>query len=380
MRTLLKWLVVILAVVAAGVVLKLTLLAPQPVSVEVVPVEEGIVEETVTNTRAGTVKARLRAALSPQVGGLVIDLPHREGDRVEAGALLLRLDDKVQQAQVRLAEAAVVSAGAAAEEACLTAELAEKELQRVLALHRQEIASEQLLDAARTDRDRGRASCEAARSAVDQVRAEVAAAQVQVELTRLHAPFAGVVAELSTELGEWITPSPPGLPIPPVLDLLDTASIFVSAPIDEIDSERVEVGQAVRLTVDSRPGLHYSGSVVRVASYVLDELEQNRTVEVEAEFDDPEEIAGLLVGTSADVEVILSRREGVLRVPTSAVADRSIVLVLEAGRLEERTVTVGLANWQFTEVLDGLNGGDLVVTVRDSTSVAAGALAEARDR
>jgi HlyD family secretion protein len=119
---------------------------------------------------------------------------------------------------------------------------------------------------------------------------------------------------------------------------------------------------------------------VRVASYVLDELEQNRTVEIEAEFADAQAATGLLPGTSADVEIILSRREGVLRVPTSAVADRSIVLVLEGGRLEERTVVAGLANWQFTEVLDGLNGGELVVTVRDSTAVQAGALAEARDR
>ena len=58
--------------------------------------ERGVVEEIVTNTRAGTVKVRQRASLSPQMGGLVTELPHREGSWVSAGDLLLKLDDCVR--------------------------------------------------------------------------------------------------------------------------------------------------------------------------------------------------------------------------------------------------------------------------------------------
>ena len=246
-------------------------------------VERGVVEETVTNTRAGTVKVRLRAKLSPQMGGLVAELPHREGATVAPGELLLRLDDRAQRADLELARETSWLPQARADEACLTAQLAEKELARVNALHEQGIASDQNLDVLSTERDRSRAACAAARAAVERARARVAAAQVQLDFTELRAPFAGTIADVTTEVGEWITPAPPGVPIPPVIDLLDAASIYVSAPIDEVDAERVRVGQPARITVDSRPDADFQARLARVAPYVLDDLEQNRTVEVEVE-------------------------------------------------------------------------------------------------
>jgi HlyD family secretion protein len=373
-----KWLVVVVALVAVIVLVKVTVLSEEVVRVRVATVERGVVEETVTNTRAGTVKVRRRAKLSPQIGGLVVATPHLEGEQVVAGELLLKLDDRAQQAELELARRSVAAAEAQADEACLAAELAETELARTVALHGRGIASDQNLDALRTDRDRSRAACTAARAAVAQAAASVGVVEVQIAFTELRAPFAGTVAEVSTEVGEWITPSPPGVPIPPVIDLLDPESIYVSAPIDEIDAERVEVGQSVRMSVDSRPDVQFTGRVARVAPYVLDLLEQNRTVEIEVDFDRQEAVAGVLAGTSADVEVILERRENVLRVPSSAVAEDGEVLVLANGVLQPGRVEAGLANWQFTEVLGGLDGGELIVAARDSTEIKAGVRAEAR--
>lgn len=375
-----RWLVVALVLLAVVLTLRLTVLAPDPVEVRVATVERGDVEETVSNTRAGTVKVRTRASLSPQVGGLVVELPHREGAVVRAGETLLVLDDRAQRAQLELARRTVASAAAQADEACLAAELAAIELGRTTALHGSGIASDQLRDARSSDHNRTLAACAAARATVEQARAQVEMAAVQLAFTRLEAPFAGVVAEVSTEVGEWITPSPPGLPIPPVIDLLDPESVFVSAPIDEVDAERVHVGLPVRLAVDSRGGATFDGVLRRVAPFVLDVLEQNRTVEVEADFADPEAARGVLPGTSADVEIILARREGVLRVPASAVASDGSVLVLAAGHLAERTVAVGLRSWQWAEALSGLEEGELVVVGRDRPEVKDGARAVERPR
>lgn len=374
------WIAAAIAFVALVVVLRMTVLAPDPVEVRVAAAERGVVEETVTNTRAGTVKVRRRAQLSPQIGGLVVELPHREGDLVRAGDLLVALDSRAQRAELHSAHATVAAARAQGSEACLAAELAEKELARAEALHRQGIASDQRLDVLASDRDRTRAGCEAAVAAVGQAESRVAAAEVQLAFTELRAPFAGTVAELSTEVGEYITPSPPGLPIPPVIDLLDPESIFISAPIDEVDAERVQVGQAVRVTVDSRPDRVFEGMVSRVAPYVLDVLEQNRTVEVEVALNDAAAMAGVLPGTSADAEVILDRRGDTLRVPASAVAEGGGVLVLADGALEERVIEVGLRNWRFAEVLGGLEAGDLVVVARNSPDIKAGAKAIERGR
>jgi HlyD family secretion protein len=373
----LKWLILALTLVAAAVTLRMTVLAPKPVEVHVSPVARGAVEDTVTNTRAGTVKVRRRAKLSPQLGGVVVELPHREGDSVPAGELLLRLDDRAQRADLELAEREVRAAAAEGDEACLAAELAEKELARLVALHGSGIASDQSLDSLSTERDRSGAACAAAGAMVERARARVAAARVQLEFTELRAPFAGTVAQLTTEVGEWITPSPPGVPIPPIIDLLDAASTYVSAPIDEVDAERVSLGQEARVTVDSRPEEAFGARVVRVASYVLDDLEQNRTVEVEVECNEPDDLRGVLAGTSADVEVVLDRRDGVLRVPAAAVGEGGSVLVLSGGVLEARTVEVGLRNWQLVQILAGLVEGEQVVTSRPSTEVRAGARAVA---
>ena len=377
MRTSTRWLLVLALVVAAAAVLRLVVFRPQPVAVEVAVVQPGVVEETVTNTRAGTVKARRRAKLSPQLGGRVVALPHREGSRVAAGELLLQLDDTLQQARLQLAREDRRTAAARVEEACLAATLAEREWRRHAALAADGIASVALLDSLETARDRALASCRAARAVDDQAAASVRLAEAELAFTLVRAPFAGTVADCGTELGEWITPSPPGVPIPAVLDLLDPSSIYVTEPIDEVDAERVKVGQEVRIQVDSRPGERFVGSLVRVAPYVLDVLEQNRTVEVEAEFADAAVAAAVLPGTSADLEVILTRREGVLRIPTAAVAEGGKVLVLAAGRLEERALAAGLRNWQFTEVVGGVSEGDLVVTARDRTAIRPGARAVA---
>jgi HlyD family secretion protein len=373
-----KWLLLLLGLAAVAVVLRFTVFRAKPVEVEAARVEKGEVEETVTNTRAGTVKARNRAKLSPQMGGRVTALPFAKGALVPEGALLLQLDDSIQRAEVNLAEEQVKTATAQASEARQAAQLADREWTRSETLAKDSILSKQALDTLESKRDQARSAAEAAAAALEQARAQRSLAQAQLALTRIYAPFAGVLADRSTEVGEWITPAPPGVPIPAVLDLLDPASLYISAPIDELDAARMKIGQGARITVDSYPGKTFEGRVTRVAPYVLDLQEQNRTLEVEADFAPGHSPPGLLPGTSTDLEILLNRKEGVLRVPTSAIAEGKKVLVLRDGKLEECTVETGLSNWRFTEIRGGLKEGDLVVTARDSTGIKPGAGARAK--
>ncbi len=141
--------------------------------------------------------------------------------------------------------------------------------------------------------------------------------------------------------------------------------------MDEVDAGRLRAGLAARATVDSRPGEHFPGRLVRVAPYVLDVEAQNRTVEVEVELEPP--VAGLLPGTSADIEIVLDARDGVLRVPTAAVLTQDRVMVVEGGTLRERAIETGLRNWDFVEIRSGLAAGDRVVISLDRPGVKAGA-------
>jgi len=117
--------------------------------------------------------------------------------------------------------------------------------------------------------------------------------------------------------------------------------------------------------------------VRRVADYVLDVEKQARTVDVEVAFSNPQDLKRLLAGYSADVEIILGTRPDTLRVPTEAVLEdtRVYVFLPEDGRLEARKVRTGMSNWDYTEVLSGLESGEQVVTSVDRAGVEAGAAA-----
>jgi HlyD family secretion protein len=369
----------VVAVAAVVVLLRATVFAPQPIPVRVVAVEKGRVEETVTNSRAGTVKARRRAKLAPEIGGRVVELPRRRGAVVRQGDLLLRVDDALQRAQLKLSEDDRQAALAQRDQACLAADRAVRERDRTRSLAAEGIVSTDLIDGVDSQARTAEAGCRAAHATAARADSAIALARAQLDKTVLRAPFDGVVADTFIEVGEWTSPSPPALPIPPVLDLIDTRSIYVSAPMDEVDSGRIRKGQAARVSVDSQPGRHFPAHVVEVAPYVLDRLEQNRTVEIELELDDPSAAAGLLPGTSADAEVILSAREDVLRVPTQALLEGGRVLVLEQDRLVERTLSVGIRNWDLTEIKGGLSAGERVVTSLDRPEVKAGARARAAE-
>jgi len=364
---------VVLALVAIGVALRLTVFKPKPIEVQVIAAARGAVEETVTNSRAGTIKARRRAQISPEIGGRAVEVPHREGEKVAKGDVLLRLDPAVLDARTTLSRRELQAAQAQRAEACTSARRAGRELDRLSRLAKDGIISTDALDQAETAVETTRSACEAAAAVVAQAQASIALQERQTSLTVIRAPFDGIVADLSIEVGEYTTPSPPGMPIPPVIDLIDPESVYVSAPMDEVDSARIQPGQPVRLSVDSYPNRDFPGQILRVAPYVLDREEQNRTVEIEAGFTAIPDGVRLLPGTSADVEVILETRENVLRIPTPCLLEGNRVLVVENGLLVEKKLTIGLKNWDWTEVRSGLAPGDRVVTSLDRPEVKAGA-------
>ena len=364
-----------LLLLGLGAALLLWLGRPRPVAVLTTAVERGSVESSVANTRAGTVEACQRTRLSTIAGGRIELLAVKEGERVRKGQVLMRLWNEDQRAEQAYARAQLETTRKRVAEACTMAELARRDFQRQRQLFEQGFISEGGLDTLRTQADARLAACATARSDVAQAQARVELVATAGQRTVLVAPFDGTVAKIVGEVGEYSTPSPPGVAMPPAIDLIDDSCLYVKAPMDEVDAPKIAVGQAVRITLDALPGRSFAGKVRRIAPYVSAVEKQARTVEIEADFDEPKAAGRLLVGYSADVEVILDTRAGVLRVPSSALLQGGRVLLLQDGRLVEREVKVGLANWEHTEVVQGLQGGERVVTSLDRAGVKAGAAA-----
>ncbi len=349
---------------------------PKPVAVTVAVADAGRVEQTVANTRAGSVMPCRRAKLAPPAGGRIARLNVKEGDRVRPGQVLLTLWDDDVAARERIARQQLLTAKAHVREVCELAKASARDAKRALELRARNFISQEAVERANADAAAKQAGCDSAGTQVAEGEARIQAARADIDRTVLRAPFAGIVAEVNGELGEYLTPSPPGIPTLPAVDLIDDSCLYVSAPIDEVDAAQLKVGMNARVTLDAFRGQHLPGRVRRIAPYVLAVEKQARTVEVEVEFDRPAEAKQLLVGYSADIEVVLGGHDNVVRVPTPALMPGNRVLLLGVdGALQERKVEIGLANWEYTEVKSGLSRGDRVVTSLEREGVKAGAQA-----
>ncbi|MCQ8105592.1 efflux RND transporter periplasmic adaptor subunit [Methylomonas sp. SURF-2] len=348
---------------------------PGPVEVDIYTLGPGEVRSTVSNTRVGTVKACRRAYLAPATGGQVAALHVKEGDKVQRGQLLLEVWNQDLKAQVGLQKAQIKASKASAEQACQLAGGAEREAARMKRLQgSKQIVSVEQVDKSVTGGKSQRAACQAALEAVEVAEAQVAVAEAAVRRTLVLAPFDGTVAEVNAELGEFVTPSPPGIPTLPPIDLLDVSCLTVSAPIDEVDAAALETGMRACVTLDAFPDKRCSGVVTRIAPYVLEKEKQARTVEVEVTLKEPRDLAELLPGYSADIEVQVAGKDNALRLPAEAILENNRVLKLDADNvLREQSFQAGLANWSYTEVLSGLNAGDRVAISLGKEGVVDGA-------
>jgi HlyD family secretion protein len=349
----------------------------KPIMVDTVEISRGKVDQTVTNTRAGTIKACQRAKLAPPMGGQIARLPVKKGDQVQKGQVLLELWNEDIRAELNLAERDAAATRALRDQACITAKVARRESDRLAGLVERKLVSVEQADRAAGAAESQEAACRAAAEQIQVSNARIDAARARLDRTILRAPFAGIVAEINGEIGEFVTPSPVGIATPPAVDVVDTSCIYVTAPIDEVDAPRVRPGMPARVTLDAFKERSFRAHVRRVAPYILEVEKQARTVEVEAEIEDRDD-AVLLPGYSADLEVILAERPDVVRVPTRALIEGNRVFVVEGGRLRDRKVVTGIGNWEYTEVTQGLKAGDRVVVSIDREGLKDGVAAESK--
>ena len=362
-------------IVLAGLILGFKYITrKKPVIVVVQEVEIGTVEATVANTRAGSVKARYRARLAPAIGGQIASLNVQKGDVVAQGQVLLTLWNKDLKADLRLAQGQLAAAEATVRENCLLADYLERHAKRLTELKRHSSTSESSYEDAVATAASKKAACQAAASQVEVSAARVDAASAMVEKTLLKAPFSGIIAEVNGEVGEYATPSPPGIPTLPSIDLINMDTLYIAAPIDEIDAAQIRTGMETRITLDAFPKQVFKGKVRSISPYVLEQAKQARTVEIEADFLEPMKNGNLLVGYSADVEIVLDARPQVLKIPTEAVIEGGFTYVLHPkdNQVERRKITTGLSNWRFTQVISGLAKAEKVVTTIDREGLADG--------
>jgi HlyD family secretion protein len=369
-----RWALIAAGAIAVILLLRATVFRSKPIEVEVVRVSRGVVEDAVTNSQAGTVKSRYRARVGAERAGRVVAIPHREGAVVKKGEPLLLLDASSARVQLDLAQRDLETARATVESARAAAQLAGRDFERTEQLRAAKLVAQEQMDQVKSRRDAADADLAAAEARAQRAASAVRLARDELDHMTVKAPFDGVVSQRLVEVGESVIPGQP------VIEVVNLDRLYVSAPIDEVDIGRLKEKLPARVSLDPYPGQVWRGSVTRVFPVVNDVREQNRTLEVEVDLVPDPKRPRPKPGTSADVEIIINRRPDVLRVPTYAVIEGKRVLVVTGGKAVSRNVVVGLKNWEWAEIREGLKEGEWVVTSLDKQGVKAGVRVRPRER
>jgi RND family efflux transporter MFP subunit len=193
----------------------------------------------------------------------------------------------------------------------------------------------------------------------------------------LTAPFDGMLIEVTPDPGDELAPAAPGF------ELIDDTRLHVEATVDEADVGKVRVGQPAVLKLDGLPGHPIDGKLSLVAPAVRKDLKGARTLGIEVEVTDVKAAtaAGLRPGMSANVEIRVAEKADVISLPTNVIVGRGLkrtVYKIEDGVARLREVQVGLSNWERTEILSGLQPGDVVVATLNEKGLEDGAKVRAR--
>lgn len=276
----------------------------------------------------GQAEALRRAPLHAEVGGPVVEVPVREGDRVPAGALVARIDSSTYALDVRRREAE--HARARAEFRTLTLEEGELELTQ-------------------EEREERRRQARI-RSGLTEAEVELAKARYELAKTEIRAPFAGRVANLAVSQGARLDAGDS------VAVVLDLSQVEVDVDVLQTQVPHLAPGRRARVRFAALPGEAFAGRVVSINPLVDSESE---TVRVTVRLDNPE--ARVLPGMHATVEIAGRRYADRIFVPRDAIVERDrreVVFAFEpsdsaagVGRAKWKYVTTGLENDRFVEIV-----------------------------
>ncbi len=317
---------------------------------------------------SGYVTARRQATVSAKITGKVTEVLIEEGMRVEAGAVLARLDDTEARAQLALARAQLAAARSQLAEIRAQLDQAERDFTRQAELLRRQLVSAQSMDAARAQRDTLRARLVSAEEQVRVAQRMVSVAEVQLDNTIIRAPFSGVVVAKAAQPGEMISPisAGGGFTRTGIGTLVDMDSLEIQVDVSEAYINRVTPGQPVEATLNAYPDWKIPASVIAIIP-TADRSKATVKVRIAIETKDPRLVPDMGVRVAflerAPQRAAKAAAPGVL-VPAEAVrgdGDGAQVFVYVDGRVALRAVTLGRGPGSHRLVLDGVHDGERVV-------------------
>jgi HlyD family secretion protein len=360
-------------------------------------------------TASGEVRPKRYVNVGPNVSGRIVDLRVREGDTVEKGQILAKIESERYEAGERQSTAAVAAARAEVQRAEADLDASKLAFDRTKRMRDDKLISEQAYDQAEAEFKMKTANVEAARRRVAQLQAQLDSTRDELHKTTVYSPMDGVVTSLPKEEGEMVIGAMSFNPTV-LMTVADLSVMEAEVMVDETDIRNLEVGQKAVVMVDALEDLEIEGEITEIGASAIvrgsdtsqaqaqlgaNTGNQPKDFKVKIVLNDPP--ANLRPGLNASADITTATRQGVLAVPIQAVVVREVDeegKVMDAGMsdgdteddenmgggsrsrgeekdgvfvIEDRTaiftpVKTGIMGDTDIEILEGLEAGQEIVT------------------
>jgi len=364
---------------------------PNLKEVEITKIEPLDIIETVSAT--GKIQPEVEVKLSSEVSGEIIDLPIVEGQLVEKGDLLVRINPDLYQSSLQRSRAGLsnVKAGYAQSEASLKE--AKSNYERNQKLFEKGVISKAEWDKIVASYEMAQASKNAAYYSMQSASASVTEATDNLARTTIYAPMRGTISKLDVELGERVvgTQQMTGTEIMRVANL---ANMEVEVDVNENDIVKVSVGDSTLVEVDAYLKREFKGIVTEISNSSIEGLTADQVTNfkvkvriLKSSYTDllegkAENYSPFRPGMTATVDIITKRKDKVIGIPISAIVIKSdtssnktmkkpvsasdekfeTVFVKDGNRAKLRVVTTGIQDDRNIEITSGLKDGETVIT------------------
>lgn len=352
--------------------------------VEITKIEPIDIVETVSAT--GKIQPEIEVKLSSEVSGEIIELPIVEGQAVEKGDLLVRVNPDIYQSSVNRAQAGLETSKANYAQAQASLKQAEANYNRNKSLFEKGVISKAEWDRIVSEYEVAKANKESAYYNMQSTSATVKEAQDNLGRTNIYAPMSGTISKLDAELGERVvgTQQMAGTEI---LRVANLTNMEVVVDVNENDIVKVEVGDSTIVEVDAYLGKEFKGIVTEISNSADGALSTDQVTNFKVKVRILEESYKDLLkgkadnyspfrpGMTATVDIITNRKDNIIGIPISAIVIKNdttargageqkyeAVFLKEGEKAELRRVSTGIQDDSNIEITEGLEEGETVIT------------------
>lgn len=337
-----------------------------------------------TVSAPGSIEPRTNIQISSQVSARVLALPFREGEHVKAGDVVIRLDPQNLVAALDSARAGMRGQEArlgGAEARLITARL---EFERIRSLFETGDVTRAELESSEANYLQAQSDKQSLEFSIEQARAQITQAEKDLENTTIASPIDGVITALNAEVGETVIVGTTNNAGSVIMEIADLSNMLLRAAVDEANIAPIRVGQEATVYINAYPDREYRGTVRQIGLKRRVGSDGTGTFEVEIALE-LSEGETLFSGLTASTDIAVERFFDAVRVPSQAVLDRrvddlpaavragntlvdlnktfaSVVYRVIDGKTVVTPVRAGASDLTSTQILEGLQPGDAIVT------------------